>query len=440
MRPAEDIKKQIEQMSETTSAEMDKQVLEDALQVLADSHETQSADTGPSKWRIIMRNRIAQLAAAAVVLFAVVGGIIFLSESGSGIALADVLSRVEQAGAFTYKIKMTMEGVIMPGSPVGKQEMQGAIIISKRFGMKIDIDTTDLNSGQKMTQQMYVLPDRKAIFMIMPSQKQYVRMEFSDDVLGKIKKQNNDPRDLIRQMMSCKCTELGSREIDGVKVEGFRTTDPAFTAMESGEVTLWVDSKTWLPVRTEMDVRPSEQLQMQATMYDYQWDIPVSAGEFEPVIPDDFTTVTGGSMKLPDITEEAAVEGLQLFVDLAGRFPDSLGMMNLMQEIMSWKDSNTPAAQQLRQAMQQARSEGQQAAKVMEVMRPIQSLGMFYMALMQDSKEPVYHGEWVTASDVDAVLLRWKISQDRYRVIFGDLSTADVNAVELAEMEGSQRQ
>ena len=54
MRPADDIKRMIKKLNDTTSAEMDRKVLRDSLQVLADSKETQSADTRPNKWRIIM--------------------------------------------------------------------------------------------------------------------------------------------------------------------------------------------------------------------------------------------------------------------------------------------------------------------------------------------------------------------------------------------------
>lgn len=440
MRPAENIKRLINKLHDTTGAEMDKRVLEDALGALAESENATSAYTRPKIWRTIMRSPITKLAAAAVVILAMLGGVVFLSESDSGIALAEVLARVEQATAFMYKMKMTITGVMMPGAPAGKQEMQGTIIISNQYGMKMEMDTTDLNSGQKMTQQMYVLPDRKASFMIMPAMKRYVQMEFEDDILARIKKQNNDPRELIKQMIGCKYTDLGRSQIDGVQVEGFRTTDPAFAAMESGEVTLWVDTETWLPVRAEMDFRPNEQTHMQAEVYDYQWDIPASASEFEPVIPQDFTTVPGGGMKLPSITEDAAVEGLRFFTAFAGRFPNKLDMMNLMQETVALKDSNTPAAEQLRLKLKQAGSEEQQAAAVLETMRPIQSLAMFYMTLVQDRKEPVYHGQSVGLGDVNAVLLRWKTSEDQYRVIFGDLSSADVTAAELAELEKSQTQ
>jgi len=47
----------------------------------------------------------------------------------------------------------------------------------------------------------------------------------------------------------------------------------------------------------------------------------------------------------------------------------------------------------------------------------------------------VYSGATVTAADVDKVLLRWKLGDYRYRVIFGDLRIEDVSAGRLAELE-----
>ncbi len=77
----------------------------------------------------------------------------------------------------------------------------------------------------------------------------------------------------------------------------------------------------------------------------------------------------------------------------------------------------------------------EQMKKTMEMMRPVQSLGMFYIMLVQDKKEPAYYGDTVTVQDVEKVLLRWKISDNQYRVIFGDLSALDVSTEELAELE-----
>ena len=45
----------------------------------------------------------------------------------------------------------------------------------------------------------------------------------------------------------------------------------------------------------------------------------------------------------------------------------------------------------------------------------------FYETLQADGKDPVYNGPAVTAADADKVLLRWKLDDNQYRVIFGDL-------------------
>ncbi len=46
-----------------------------------------------------------------------------------------------------------------------------------------------------------------------------------------------------------------------------------------------------------------------------------------------------------------------------------------------------------------------------------------------------YYGDSVTADDVDKVLLRWRLDDGQYRVIYGDLRIEDVNPQRLAELE-----
>jgi len=45
------------------------------------------------------------------------------------------------------------------------------------------------------------------------------------------------------------------------------------------------------------------------------------------------------------------------------------------------------------------------------------------------------NGATVTAADSDKVLLRWKLNDNLYRVIFGDLRIEDVSPGRLAELE-----
>ncbi len=58
-----------------------------------------------------------------------------------------------------------------------------------------------------------------------------------------------------------------------------------------------------------------------------------------------------------------------------------------------------------------------------------------YETLQADGKDPVYNGPAVTAADADKVLLRWKLDDSQYRVIFGDLRIEDVTAAQLQELE-----
>ena len=385
----------------------------------------------PSLLELIMRSRTTKLAAAAVIVIAVLAGLPFLPKNTASVTLAGVAERLGQVKAIMYKMKMHVTGSMVPGMPQVSQDMESTIIISNDFGMKMEMDMTDPNTGKKTTQQMYVVPDSKLMVMVMPEQKRFTRMEFTDDLLAQMKKQNNDPREMIKQMMGAKYTDLGKSDINGIEVEGFKTTDPAIygSAMGDVKVTLWVDAATWLPVLVEMDMTINEKMRITGTIYDYQWNVPVDKSIFEPVIPADYEAFPKEGMKMPEMTEEAAIEGLKIFADLCGHYPKQANMMDLMQEM---------TAVMIEQASKEKpgdMTETERVTKAMETMRPVQSFALLYMTLVQDKKEPVYYGESVGPDDIGAVLMRWKTAQNEYRVIFGDLSARTVTGEQLAELE-----
>jgi outer membrane lipoprotein-sorting protein len=387
--------------------------------------------------RIIMKSPITKLAAAAVIVIGVFGLTFFFAQTSESIVLADVLEKVEQTGAFMYKMEMTITGAIAPAK---KQEMKGTIVASSDYGIKWKMSITDPNTGKDISSVAYILPDQRILLTLMPTQKKYMRMEFDDDMITRMKKQNYDPREIIKQMMNCQYTELGRSVIDSIEVEGFQTTDPEYaTGMADDlKVTLWVNVKTWLPVRLEMDMKMNEQTSMQGSVYDYKWNIPVDASEFKPVIPDDFTALPTDGMKLTGASEEAALEGLKFFAEITGKYPKKVDYMSLMQEFQAIKDSKnlTEAGQRLTKEMEQL-TQDEITTKVLELMQPVQSLAMFYMTLVQDKKEPIYYGQSVGPDNIDAILMQWKVSDNEYRVIFGDLSALDVSAEELAQLEKS---
>ena len=444
MSPSESIEKLIKKLRYQANTETHQRILGNVLQTLDESEKDKTGVVTPNIRSIIMKSPITKLAAAAVIIIAVIVGVNQLigPVNVTSVALADVLERIEQAQAYMYKTKMSTTGTGMPGMPAREMEMEGTATISNEYGMKMEMTMVDANSGEKTIQEMYMIPNDKVMVMVLPAQKKYIRMEFTEDLLARMKKQNNDPREMVKQIMGCNYTELGRSKIDGIEVQGFETTDPKLMAgmAQHVKLTLWVDAATWLPVRQEMDIQVNEQMQMHGVVYDYQWNIQASPDAFKPVIPEDFTAFPAGGMKMPEMNEEAAIEGLRMFAELTGKYPKNLSLLTLMQELSQelvgkLKDSQSPASEKLRQAFKQAQSEDEKAKKLVDMMKPVQSIGMFYMTLVQDKKEPVYYGESVSPGDVGSVLLRWKISDNQYRVIFADLTAADVTAEELSELE-----
>jgi hypothetical protein len=147
---------------------------------------------------------------------------------------------------------------------------------------------------------------------------------------------------------------------------------------------------------------------------------------------------------MPKISEEGLIEGLRLFAELSGSYPKKLSVMELAQETMAFM-TNKDVLEKIKEKIPQLRGldeneldeldKDEVMAKTMQITQPLQSPGFFYMMLVQEKKEPVYYGESVGPDDAGAVLMRWKVSDNQYRIIFGDLSTLDVTADELVELE-----
>ncbi|MHC4618327.1 MAG: hypothetical protein ACYTEQ_11310 [Planctomycetota bacterium] len=402
----------------------------------------------------IMKSTIAKFAAAAVIVIAVLAGLPFFGGNGSGVVLADVLAKIEQVGAFMYKMNMRITASMGENMPTVDLDMEMTTIISGDFGIKTETISVDRNTGKKSTHTTYIIPHEGTAVTLMLDEGKYFQMGFDDELLAKMKQENNDPREIIKRMMGSEYTELGRSVVEGVQVDGFQTTDPNVIGGMGEDVTLtlWVDAESRLPVRAEMDFKMNEQMQMSGVIYDYQWDVPVHASEFEPVIPDDFEPMAAG-MQMPKISEEGLIEGLRLFAELSGNYPKKLSMMELAQETMTFmtnRDVLEKLTEKIKEKIPEFRDldedeldeldRDELMMKSMQITQPLQSPGFFYMTLVQDKKDPAYYGESVGPDDADAVLLRWKVAEDQYRVIYGDLTAENVSAEQLAQLESPPSQ
>jgi hypothetical protein len=203
---------------------------------------------------------------------------------------------------------------------------------------------------------------------------------------------------------------------------------------------LWVEVKTWLPVRMEHKMA-KEKAEMQSTLHDFQWDVPVSAAEFTPVIPADFTPGLADGTKAITPTEKGAIEGLRCSAEYYGMYLESLDPTELMKTLQktfgNLKANPTPAMKKLMQEVAEAKTPEEGSMKSTMAMMPLQSLFLFHTYLLKEKKDPAYYGKVVQPGDAAQVLLRWKTADNEYRIIFGDLHTATVNSDTLTKLEAA---
>ena len=117
---------------------------------------------------------------------------------------------------------------------------------------------------------------------------------------------------------------------------------------------------------------------------------------------------------------------LRLFVEFVdGKYPASLKTMTVAKAIAPALQKKFP------------RGSPELSKELIARLMKVDRIGLTYTTLEKDGKEPAYYGDRVSAQTPEAVLFRWKIDDDTYRVVFGDLSTKDVTPAELAELEAA---
>ena len=371
----------------------------------------------------IMRSRLPKLAAAAAIAIAVL--IVSLTDKES-VAWASVVERVEQIKTVAYQMNMTMKG--MMGMPEDKSiniDMEAKFAYDEGFAINSNTYVDD----ESVKTRTYVLFGEEAIVSVIPQKKAYLKMKLTGELLEKLKKDNGDPREMLKQTMEYDYTKLGRDTIDGITVEGIEVTDPAMGEgmFDTIVARLWCDVKNDLPVLMTMKGSASDgDVVLDITLDDFQWDVEINPAELEPNIPQDYEllaeTEIGGGGK----DGEAFVDSLKFFSEMAdGRYPSSLTGMTVVNEFVQVLRAKTAGQEPSEEEMK----------KVMGKIVNLQMIGMSYGAMVQDGNEPVYYGDKVTAEFPHAVLVRWKMGDDTYRVIFGDLSIKDVTLEKLTELE-----
>jgi beta-lactamase regulating signal transducer with metallopeptidase domain len=123
--------------------------------------------------------------------------------------------------------------------------------------------------------------------------------------------------------------------------------------------------------------------------------------------------------KMLMLGEDDIVNGLKFCSELSGgRYPSSLDPAIIIKEIQKWTIQKYAESGIDRKTKHWLRD---------EILKTFY-LSAYLKKLERENKSPQYYGDNITASDTDRILLRWKLSKDKYRVIYGDLRKDTIKA------------
>ncbi len=396
------------------SPEATRRALGRVRQTLSDS---ESLRVRQSLWTKVMESRWSRWAAAATVIIAVAIGLNVIGDRHlGGIAWSQVLQNVQQTRSCIHRTLFTIGGE-------GKADTTYEFVMyrSSEYGLR-----RDAYRDGRLVSRLYVPRDATNCMEILPRERKYIKVVLTEPQLAEIRER--DPSRMVEFLMSFEYHGLPPKEVEGKMCEGIEVNDPRFgtNVFEKGLGRLWADAATDLPVLMEFEGTSSGgAIRTRITMDRFQWDPAVTPADFEPNIPADYTVLAEVDLS-PD--EGTLVKALQNFARITGgKYPSSLDVMTAISEVQR--------AFMIERRNRGVSVEQKPTKEELDGLLAIQGTCTRYGQLMAENRDVAYHGSRVTTEFPHAVLLRWRLDDGRYRVIFGDLTVQDVPAERLKALE-----
>jgi hypothetical protein len=193
---------------------------------------------------------------------------------------------------------------------------------------------------------------------------------------------------------------------------------------------MWLDTETNLPVRVDivgMGPKAGDVFRLE----NFRWGTQDEA-LFDATVPTGFAKLPTLDLKSDEITEYAVL-GLSTFAKYNnGRYPavkyvygDEQG--EALRKLMGMGPKAQGWIRPSKDLKWKDPKDGEFAYG---------SYGMSWInSLQRDHPECIYHGKTVTPNDAGKVLLRWKLDDGQYRVIYGDLKFENVSDERLKMLE-----
>ena len=241
-------------------------------------------------WRIIIKSPVSKLAAAAVIIIAVL--IINFKFNTSGVAWGVLVEKIESVDSVVCH---TTSNSKMKSQPQGQTiKMEFVSYYSSEYGKRLES-----YSDGKPTITSYLNLKEQVSVTVMHEAKKFMRETYKSPI--KMSEQE-DPRVIVRNMMSEEYKKLGRDRINGIYVEGIECIGSKVMGDMFNETTtrLWVKIGTDFPVRIEIEGIVLGEMEVKMVMDDFQWNVDLDQVLFVPDIPSDYTII---EINLTDVNE-----------------------------------------------------------------------------------------------------------------------------------------
>jgi hypothetical protein len=296
MKPADEIENVVKKMSFKAGPEMDKDLWAETSKARNEFHKTILAPSQHNIGRTIMKSPIVKLAAAAVIIALVVLGLFeFIgTENTSGVVWAEVARKVQASRGLIVRCKYL---------DTYHEDDYSILYNSPRYCRM------DFYKDGQITRTCYTDftgSDTDTLIDVYHIKKFYLTTIFKKAGLNGVFPEQHEggmnPELLVQTILSGEHHKLAQKTIGGLLCEGIETTDPAcmgpiFEKYDRLDVRLqlWVSVKTGYPVLFERKMSgeyEGEMWETEAVMDQFQWDVELDPGIFEPNIPPDYEGVT----------------------------------------------------------------------------------------------------------------------------------------------------
>ena len=316
----------------------------------------------------------------------------------------------------TGKVEMTPE----PGKPPVKAEMSGTLYWLAPGSYRMDTKSDFLGSGQDSVQ---IFPQDKPGIDIDHKRKQYRRMPARQGYVSPMMVMEK-----LSEFSGQADRELGTQVIGSKTARGFeiaaKKIDPD---VFPGPVEIWLDAESELPVLLRYEMKSANMPSaMIMEMEQFRWNIDFEPSIFETEPPPGYTDATP---RLPTVEEQVnhITEAFKVYAEICGgHYP----RVKMVYGDVTRDDMFRQAGIQGRPTLEQLRSENY--AKILKATHGFATINR----ILRDNTAAAYHGQAVGPSDKNKVLLRWRLPEDSYQVIYGDLHTETVSSERLRELEG----